>query len=324
MKPKTMILMVVAVSCGLGASYMTSRLLADREQHVEKVTILVAVKNLNTGDTIKDPDLLFRDKEFAKGDEPRTAIVDRAQLKGKVLKHTLRADDFVTPDDLWDEKGGGGVAYNLPAGHVAVGIRVNPEKIASGFASLPGSRVNVIWTVRRGSDRDSFTRTLLENVLVLAADTNTVRNEGAGAMPANVVTVALRPEDSMKLELAQSHGTVSLALRKFNEPGQSEQLGITFADLLKGNSNAGEGAVEAPGPALPQVSKEPPPPPVTTPLPPPPLAKKGPGSHDHLLTIIHGESVSQQRFQVPGVRGSDQPQPASEPKKKNNEDPDGN
>ena len=28
MKPKTLILMVVAVTCGLGASYMTSRLLA--------------------------------------------------------------------------------------------------------------------------------------------------------------------------------------------------------------------------------------------------------------------------------------------------------
>ncbi len=32
MKPKTMILMVVAVVCGLGASYMTSRLLADRSR----------------------------------------------------------------------------------------------------------------------------------------------------------------------------------------------------------------------------------------------------------------------------------------------------
>ena len=30
MKPKTLILMVVAVTCGLGASYMTSRLLAER------------------------------------------------------------------------------------------------------------------------------------------------------------------------------------------------------------------------------------------------------------------------------------------------------
>ena len=32
MKPKTMMLMALAVGCGLAASYMTSRLLADRNQ----------------------------------------------------------------------------------------------------------------------------------------------------------------------------------------------------------------------------------------------------------------------------------------------------
>ena len=43
MKPKTLILMVVAVTCGLGASYMTSRLLAERQpEDTEKVKILVA------------------------------------------------------------------------------------------------------------------------------------------------------------------------------------------------------------------------------------------------------------------------------------------
>src|SRR5436305_1695536 len=40
MKPKTLILMVVAVTCGLGASYMTSRLLAERQtDDTDKVAI---------------------------------------------------------------------------------------------------------------------------------------------------------------------------------------------------------------------------------------------------------------------------------------------
>lgn len=45
MKPRTMILMVVAIGCGLGASYMTSKLLAERNQQVEAeptVPVLVA------------------------------------------------------------------------------------------------------------------------------------------------------------------------------------------------------------------------------------------------------------------------------------------
>ena len=52
MKPKTLILMVVAVVCGLGASYMTSRLLAERDDKpadqpaMTKVKVLVAKKDL--------------------------------------------------------------------------------------------------------------------------------------------------------------------------------------------------------------------------------------------------------------------------------------
>ena len=41
-------LMGVAIACGLGASYMTSRLLAERQSDDEpKITVLVARKALN-------------------------------------------------------------------------------------------------------------------------------------------------------------------------------------------------------------------------------------------------------------------------------------
>ena len=36
MKPKTMILMGLAIVCGLGASYMTSRLLAERNARMTR------------------------------------------------------------------------------------------------------------------------------------------------------------------------------------------------------------------------------------------------------------------------------------------------
>ncbi len=45
MKPKTMMLMVVAIGCGLAASYMTSKLLAERnnaQTEEPKVKVLVA------------------------------------------------------------------------------------------------------------------------------------------------------------------------------------------------------------------------------------------------------------------------------------------
>lgn len=292
MKPKTMILMVVAISCGLGASYMTSRLLADRNRDVEKISILVARKNLNMGDTLKAPENLFEEKQFSKGEEPKQAILDVTQLKGRVLKRSLRAGDFVTAEDLFDDKSGLGLYGNLPQGHVAVGIRVNPESIAGGFASLPGSRVNVIWTVRRGSDKESFSKILLENILVLAADQSTIRNEQGQAMPANVVTVALKHEDSMKVELAKAVGSVALVLRRFQDGTFSPDSKVTVEKLLRGDSSTEE-TVETP----------PPPPVITTPAPQPPkeVAKEptpipSKGTRLHTVSVYNGDKVQQVVF----------------------------
>jgi hypothetical protein len=111
---------------------------------------------------------------------------------------------------------------------------VNLQEIASGFASLPMSRVDLIWTVRRTNDKDSASRVLLENVLVLAADAQTGRAEGSGAMPATVVTVALKPEDALKVAMAREMGTITLALRKFNDHQKAEVNTVTVEELMTG------------------------------------------------------------------------------------------
>ena len=55
---------------------------------------------------VKVPEDLFVEKQFPKGEEPRLAITEVDKLKGKMLKRSLRAGDFVTPEDLHDEKSG--------------------------------------------------------------------------------------------------------------------------------------------------------------------------------------------------------------------------
>jgi Flp pilus assembly protein CpaB len=189
MKPKTLVLMVVAVTCGLGASYMTSRLLAERQQEdVEKVQVLVAKRNLNMGETIKTPQDVFEFKEYTKGEEPRDAVREFDSLKGRILKIHRRAGDFVRPDDLLSSSDpAAAFTANLPSGYRAVGLRINQETSAAGWATLPLSRVDVINTVRRGDDRSTYSQFLLENVLVLAIDQGTQRTEGGQAMPGQVV-----------------------------------------------------------------------------------------------------------------------------------------
>lgn len=320
MKPKTLILMVVAVTCGLVASYMTSRLLADRGQQAVKVPVLVAKKTISQGDLLKIPEDMFEEKWFTQGDEPKLAITKAELLKGRVLNRSLRAGDFITPEDLVDSSGNG-VMYNLPVGHNAIGIRVNSESIAGGFASLPNSRVNIISTVRRGNDRDSYSKILIENVLVLAADTQTRVQENGQAMPANVVTVALKPEDVLKVELAKTLGTISLALRKFNDQSKSENDTFRAEGLTGGTGDSPETATSETSPpaAVPVVQKEQPKPAAG------PVAKDSPKKSTHVLEIFNGDKHevvqyhrdAEPRSTGPVIGNGDTPVPQTPAPKKN-------
>ncbi len=305
MKQKTIILMAVAVTCGLAASYMTTRLLAERQpEEVEKIDVLVAKRSLTMGDTMKNPEDLFEMKSFTKGDQPPGALEKFEPLKGKVLSRSLRKGDHITQEDI--DTSSMSVAGALPEGYRAVGIRVTMESIAGGFAALPLSRVDVIMTRRGTSDKDTYAQTLLENVLVVAADTKSQRAENGSAMPANVVTVAVKPEDAMKLTLASELGTLKLALRRVNDPSASENDKVTAEGLSTGSRDGGNivdvDPSTAPRPATPSVIAEAPkvvPTPTQTPPVPAGSAEKAPDPlKQHTLLVRNGSHQSSVTYSI--------------------------
>ena len=91
MKPKTMILMVVAVVCGLAASYMTSRLLADKAPPppVNTVTVLVAKQKINAWTPITKPEDMFEVKEVPEGTYSPKVITDFKKLQGMALRRAV-------------------------------------------------------------------------------------------------------------------------------------------------------------------------------------------------------------------------------------------
>ena len=211
MKPKTMILMGLAVTCGLGASYMTSRLLAERSPaEEEKIKVLYAKENLNVGQRLLKPEELFEFKEVSKDSEPPDAIKDFETLKGKSMKQNRNKGEHVTLANLRSP----GETLKLPEGHFAQGLRVTLEGTASGFATLPGSRVDIVQTVNRAND--AYAQVLLTDVLVLAADLK-LDSSGELASPAQVVTFALIRNDLLKVNLAKEQGILSLALRNMED-----------------------------------------------------------------------------------------------------------
>jgi Flp pilus assembly protein CpaB len=223
---------------------MTSRLLAERDDKpaeappLEKVKLLVTKSNLAMHFALRaKPEDYFTEKEFVKDDAPKDALTkaDADKLKGKFLKRSLRKGDHITNDDLIE---GNPNLKNLSNGMRAVGIRVSPEQVASGFACVPGSHVDIHWTRRVSTDKDTFTKILLKDVIVLAADLASERNEGGTAMLANVVTVALNDDDVMKLNLAAQLGSFVLVLRNLDDKSTTDNGTLTVEQLLKSDSVA--------------------------------------------------------------------------------------
>jgi pilus assembly protein CpaB len=327
MKPKTLVLLFVAVGCGLAASYMTSRLLAERGNHeqveVEKVKILVARKNLAQGTHLKNPEELFEEKQFTKGEEPRKAIREFEQLKDKRLNKPLGAEQFVTNEDVVD-RAGAGMGANMPKGMRAFGIKVTAETSTGGFV-LPNSHVDVVW-VKRAGDNDSQAKIILQNVLVLATDQTDISPEDKKAVVASTVTIAVRPEQAEMLSLAMAQGDLRLILRPFDDDEVVRTNGATPKGIARGGDIGDATMKDDNGPVKPGLAPRINVPDVPAPAPTAvvenkPAEQTPPPPKTHTLTVINGPSVTRATFLLDengDVTGSDvaRSQPDQTPAKK--------
>lgn len=296
MKPKTLILIVAAVGCGLAASYMTSRLLADRNnQQVEeeKVPVVVAKQKIAMGTLVKNPEQFFEVREFNASQAPKKALTKLEDLKDKRLNKPLSAEQFVSSDDFLDGKSGD-LSAALPAGMRAVAIRTNMEKSAGSFV-LANSRVDLMLTVKK-ADHDSWSRIFMQNILVLAVDTFRVRDPEKDHHIPSVITLAATPEEAEKIMMAQAMGEISMVLRPFGEEQPVHTRGATplIVARAKGTDSSGVDKGDGPESSVPRglekldfPETKPSTKPADQPADPTPTPPR-----THTLVIYNGESMS--------------------------------
>ena len=217
MKPKTMMLMVVAVGCGLAASYMTSRLLADRSNapaEEAKIKVLMAKSKVPAWVLIKDPEKYFEEKELPESAAPKKAFKEFKDVKDQRLNQVLSEGKYVLSDMLVSPELVAMIA-DLPPGTRAIAVKVNADTLAGGLVR-PGSRVDVVSTLR-GSQGEPVSKSILQNMLVLAVDPQSQRDRNSPSVLASTVTLAASPEEATRMALAASMGELRLMLRS---PGE--------------------------------------------------------------------------------------------------------
>jgi Flp pilus assembly protein CpaB len=225
MKQKNVILMVVAVGCGLVAAFLTAQMSAKAPDQME---VVAAAKDLPVGTMITKEDLAASVKMVRRPKDglPPTVVLNPEDLVGKRLSRPVRLDEALNSQDL--TKNG---AITLPEGHNMVSMQVGVGQAAAGFVG-PGSRVDVLATVRLGSKLEAFP--LLLNMLVVAVGTETAYSKEGTFPNLNMVSFAVKGKEAFVLALAKSRGcSLELILRHPGAPTADDNTDKIEATIKK-------------------------------------------------------------------------------------------
>jgi pilus assembly protein CpaB len=241
MRPKSLILLVLALGCGLVASIGISQVMdrnANHPKSVETTPIYVALHNINLGDPIDAAMVSLQ--EWPKDRIPPGAISQLDQLEGRRPRATIIQGEpildakLLAPGQLADP------ITSIPKGFRLKTISVDAEKSAAGLLS-PGDRVDVQLFVKR-DDRNGIlsakTKVILQNIRVFAVDQTVQRSPDGGEERtiAKTISLLLTPEQASKLTLAENLGQVSLTPRNPDDDSSGDMVEYSTDDLLSDSS----------------------------------------------------------------------------------------
>lgn len=249
MSIRAIVVVVLALICGASAATGVTRY---RSEHatasgvVETSPIVVAADKVPRGRMLVAKDLVVR--QWPKEVLPEGALATVEEALERAVLTPLIAGEPVLSGKLAPKDAGRGLAALVPKGMRAYAITVS--RAASGVAGfiLPGNKVDVLLGLRSNQNDENgggSTRTLLQSVEILAVDQllDPPADNKMTLKDMNSVTLLVTPEQANLLDLGQSMGQLSLALRN---PDDATQTGVGLARLNDVRSDGEKPAKEEP------------------------------------------------------------------------------
>lgn len=243
MRAKSLVLLVVALGCGMVAAVAVSKAVMDQgagEPAETTLEIFVAKKNLETGWKLTEEHFVL--DRWPQSRLPQGAIVKLEQIEGKFCKQNIFAGEPIIVDKLSDNRDS--LSNQLPKGYRVFDI-------ASGGIGYikPGDHVDVIGTFKlEGNGNVAESKTVMKNVKVFAINGVTTR-ESDGKQTSGQATLQLQVKDSQveALTLANKLGEMRISLRPFGEDAENSgedtaDNGESFVRWVKQNEREVENA----------------------------------------------------------------------------------
>jgi pilus assembly protein CpaB len=237
MNARTLVVGVLAVVCGLSAMFLVQAMRKPPSGPViEKVSVVFVAAEVKPGETIQEA--MLEAREVPKSEVPEDAVLKIADAIDRAAMTQLDKGDLLREKKLAERGAGRGMAALIKTGMRAITIPTPSYSTSMAGFLLPGNHVDVqLTTSSSGGSGDesggATTTTLLENVKILGVDT-TVNTPSANKIDpekARSVTVEVTPEDVNRIQLAQSKGTLHLALRNQRDDKAASARPANLADI---------------------------------------------------------------------------------------------
>lgn len=180
---------------------------------------------------------------------------------GRALITPVVENEPILENKLAPKEAGGGLPATIPEGMRALSVAVNEVVGVAGFV-IPGTKVDVLVTGRLAGTThggpDNITRTILEDVPVLAAGQKIEQDREGKPQTVPVITLLVSPEDAAKLTMASTEGKIQLALRNTIDSKKVEPPAVLEATLFASAAPPPRrtGAVKSAPPAPPPYAIE--------------------------------------------------------------------
>jgi pilus assembly protein CpaB len=229
-KRLTIALFISVLISGIFTLWLSRRVAkSNRGPAPVKRLYVAASRDLNAGEILKPSNMQLTEWPVAVPMTDGFAKLD--QVAGRAVLYPLAKGELILGRHLAAAGSGVGLTANIPEGMRAMSVRSDEVVGVAGFL-LPGTHVDVLVTYHAAGEPEPKTAMVLEDVAILAAGQQIHPDPDGKPSSVNVVTLLLKPEDSEKVALATSLGTIHFVLRNGSDRTQTGDQPVGLSQLI--------------------------------------------------------------------------------------------